>query len=141
MTAAHPGRAAITPLAGPAGGTMTFRSGFPYADEVIGVVMSKPVVVSVPHRLGREEAARRIRGGFERAGSQFAGIFNISDQSWNGDRLTFAASALGQQAAGTIDVMEDEVRIEVALPWLLARIAERLAPAIRRESVLMLEKK
>jgi hypothetical protein len=103
--------------------------------------MSKPVVVSVPHRLGREEAARRIRTGFDRAGSQFAGILNISNQSWSGDRLTFAASALGQQAAGTIDVTETEVRIEVTLPWLLARIAERLAPAIRRESVLMLEKK
>lgn len=103
--------------------------------------MSKPVVVSVPHSLGREEAARRIRSGFERAGSQFAGILNISNQSWSGDRLTFAASALGQQAAGSIDVMEDQVRIEVTLPWLLARIAERLAPAIRREGVLMLEKK
>jgi hypothetical protein len=123
---------------------MTFRRCFPYAGKAIGEakrIMSKPVVVSVPHSLGREEAARRIRSGFERAGSQFAGILNISNQSWNGDRLTFAASALGQQAAGTIDVMESEVRIEVALPWLLARIAERLAPAIRRESVLMLEKK
>jgi hypothetical protein len=103
--------------------------------------MSKPVVVSVPHRLGREEAARRLKAGFERAGSQFAGVLNISEQAWNGDRLTFRASALGQQAAGTIDVLEDSVRIEVTLPWLLAKIAERLAPAIRRESVLMLEKK
>ena len=103
--------------------------------------MSKPVVVSVPHSLGREEAARRIRSGFERAGSQFAGILNVSNPSWSGDRLTVAASALGQQAAGTSDVMEDQVRIEVPLPWLLARIAERLAPAIRREGVLMLEKK
>jgi hypothetical protein len=103
--------------------------------------MSQPVVVLVPHRLGREEAARRIKSGFERAGHQFGGILNISQQAWSGDRLTFQASALGQQAAGTIDVLEDSVRIEVTLPWLLAKIAERLAPAIRRESVLMLEKK
>jgi hypothetical protein len=103
--------------------------------------MSKPVIVSVPHRLGREEAARRLKAGFERAGSQFAGVLNISEQAWSGDRLTFRASALGQQAAGTVDVLEDSVRIEVTLPWLLAKIAEKLAPAIRRESVLMLEKK
>ena len=103
--------------------------------------MSKPVVVSIPHRLGREEAARRIKSGFGRAHSQFAGILNISEQAWTGDRLTFRASALGQQAAGTIDVAEDHVLIEVTLPWLLARMAERLAPAIRREGVLMLEKK
>src|SRR5262245_56435555 len=83
--------------------------------------MSKPVVVNVPHRLGREEAARRIRNGFERAGTQFAGILNISNQSWTGDRLSFSFSALGQQADGTIDVMDSEVRIEVTLPWLLAK--------------------
>ena len=103
--------------------------------------MSKPVVVSVPHCLGREEAARRLKAGFERAGSQFAGVLNISEQAWSGDRLTFRASALGQQAVGTIDVLEDSVRIEVTLPWLLAKFAEKLAPMIRRESVLMLEKK
>ena len=103
--------------------------------------MSQPVVVSVPHRLGREEAARRIKSGFERAGSQFGGLLDISEQAWNGDRLTFRASALGQHASGLIDVLEDSIRIEVSLPWLLAKMAEKLIPAIRREGTLMLEKK
>lgn len=103
--------------------------------------MSKPLVVSVPHRLGREEAARRIREGFARAGGQFAGILNIAEQTWTGDRLSFRASALGQEASGTLDVRDDQVVIAVTLPWLLHKIAERLAPAIRRESTLMLEKK
>ncbi len=103
--------------------------------------MSKPVVVSISHCLGREEAARRIRSGFERAGGQFGGILNISEQTWTGDRLAFRANALGQQASGTIDVGEDQVRIEVTLPWLLAKIAERLAPQIKQQTVLMLEKK
>lgn len=103
--------------------------------------MSKPVVVSVPHRLGREEAVRRIKAGFERAGSQFGGLLAISEQTWAGDRLSFRASALGQQASGTVDVLDQEVVIAVSLPWLLSKIAEKLVPAIRRESTLMLEKK
>ncbi len=103
--------------------------------------MSKPVIVSVPHSLGREEAVRRLKAGFERAGTQFGGILTISQQSWSGDRLSFQASALGQQAAGSVNVLDDSIVIEVTLPWLLAKIAEKLAPAIRRESVLMLEKK
>ena len=103
--------------------------------------MSKPVVVSVPHSLGREEAVRRLKSGFERAGTQFGGLFDISEKTWSGDRLTFRASALGQQASGLIDVGDADVRIEVTLPWLLAKIAEKLVPAIRRESLLMLEKK
>jgi hypothetical protein len=32
------------------------------------------------------------------------------------------------------------VRLEVTLPWLLAKFAEKLTPAIRREATLMLEK-
>jgi hypothetical protein len=33
------------------------------------------------------------------------------------------------------------VRLEVTLPWLLAKLAENLTPAIRKEGTLMLEKK
>jgi hypothetical protein len=32
------------------------------------------------------------------------------------------------------------VRLEVALPWLLAVLAEKFTPAIRKEGTLMLEK-
>jgi hypothetical protein len=33
------------------------------------------------------------------------------------------------------------VRLEVTLPWLLAKFAEKLTPAIRKEATLMLEHK
>ena len=103
--------------------------------------MSQPVVISIPHRLGREEAVRRLKTGLDRARVQFASILTISEEVWSGDRLSFHASALGQHARGVLDVAEDHVRLEVSLPWLLAKIAEKIVPAIRREGVLMLEKK
>ena len=49
--------------------------------------------------------------------------------------------ALGQVAAGTIEVLEDAVRIEVSLPWLLAKAAKRLIPALHKQATLLLEKK
>jgi hypothetical protein len=48
---------------------------------------------------------------------------------------------VGQVASGSIDVAEDHVRLEVLLPWLLAKLAESLQPLIRREGTLLLEKK
>jgi hypothetical protein len=33
------------------------------------------------------------------------------------------------------------VRLEVVLPWLLAKVAETIQPLIRKEGTLMLEKK
>ena len=50
-------------------------------------------------------------------------------------------SALGQSATGSVDVAEDYVKLEVYLPWLLAMLAETLQPLIRKEGVLLLEKK
>jgi hypothetical protein len=48
---------------------------------------------------------------------------------------------LGQAASGTIDVTQEHVRLEVMLPWLLAALAEKIVPAIRKEGTLLLEKK
>jgi hypothetical protein len=103
--------------------------------------MSKPLIVSIPHRLGREEATRRIKSGLNAARSNYSAFVAIHEESWTGDRLAINISAVGQHAHGFIDVAEDHVRLEVTLPWLLAKIAEKLTPAIRKEATLLLEKK
>jgi hypothetical protein len=103
--------------------------------------MSKPLVVSIPHHLGREEAMRRIRSGLATARTSYSAFLHIHEETWIGDRLVFNMSALGQNAAGLMDFADDHVRIEVTLPWLLAKVAEKLTPAIRKEATLMLEKK
>jgi hypothetical protein len=103
--------------------------------------MSKPLIVSIPHRLGREEATRRIKSGLGTARSNYSAFVTIHQETWAGDRLAINITALGQNAHGFIDVAEDHVRLEVTLPWLLAKIAEKLTPAIRKEATLMLEKK
>jgi Putative polyhydroxyalkanoic acid system protein (PHA_gran_rgn) len=103
--------------------------------------MSKPLVVSIPHRLGKAEALRRLKGGLANVGTNFGHLLSIQQQTWTGDQLQFHVSALGQVASGSIDVAEDHVRLEVFLPWLLAKLAETLQPLIRREGTLMLEKK
>ena len=103
--------------------------------------MSEPLVVVIPHRLGKDEAARRIKDGFARAKTEFAYLMRIDNDSWEGDRLSFAASALGQRAHGFIDVYEGAVRLEVTLPWLLAKFAAAAQRVIGQRGQLMLEKK
>jgi len=103
--------------------------------------VSNSIVVSIPHRLGREEAARRIKSGLGHARTNYSAFLAINEETWTDDRLAFNIRALGQTAAGVIDVADDHVRLEVTLPWLLARLAEKIAPAIRKEGTLMLEKK
>jgi hypothetical protein len=103
--------------------------------------MSQPLLVSIPHRLGREEATRRLKTGLGNARANYAQWLTIEEEVWNGDTVQFRVRALGQSAGGRVDVFDDHVQLEVTLPWLLAKFAEKLVPAIRKEGTLMLEKK
>jgi hypothetical protein len=103
--------------------------------------MSEPLVVIIPHSLGKDEAMRRIKDGLGRARTEFAWVLSLEEEVWTGDRLTFRASALGQRASGFIDVYGAAVRLEVTLPWLLARFAHAAQRVIGYKGQLMLEKK
>jgi len=103
--------------------------------------MSKPLFVSIPHHLGKDEAARRLKAGLGGARSQFGHLFTVQQETWTGDHLEFRVSALGQVVSGTIDVLDIAVNLQVVLPWLLAKVAEAIQPLIRKEGTLMLEKK
>jgi hypothetical protein len=104
-------------------------------------LMSKPVVVSVPHRLGREEAGRRLKSGLERTRNAFGSQFAVLEENWSGDHLDLRVAMLGQTTNGAIDVADDHVRITVELPWLLGMVAEKAKALIQKQGQLMLEKK
>lgn len=103
--------------------------------------MSELFVVTIPHRLGKDEALRRIKGGLGRAKAEFAWVLTLEQEVWQGDRLSFSAKAMGQRAKGTLDVYDAGVRLEVSLPWLLARFAHAAQRVIGQKGQLMLEKK
>ena len=103
--------------------------------------MSEPLIVVIPHRLGKDEALRRIKAGIGRAKSEFTWLLSLEEEVWTDDRLSFRVTALGQRASGFIDVYEAGVRLEVTLPWLLARFAQAAQRVIGQKGQLMLEKK
>jgi len=102
--------------------------------------MSRPLVVSIPHRLGKEEAVRRLQAGLTRAASSIP-VLSVDEERWEGDKMIFRVRALGQAAAGHVDVAEDHVQVEVVLPWLLQRFAEAAQAAIRSRGQRLLTKK
>ena len=102
--------------------------------------MSAPLVVSIPHRLGREEATRRLKTGLTRAASSIS-VLNVDEERWEQDRMIFRVRALGQAASGHLDVADDHVRVEITLPWLLQRFAEAAQVAIQNRGKLLLTKR
>jgi hypothetical protein len=102
--------------------------------------MSAPLVVSIPHQLGKDEARRRLQSGLSRAAVHVP-MLKVDEERWDGDQMIFRVRAMGQAASGHVDVAEDHVRVEVVLPWLLQRFAEAAQAAIRNRGQLLLSKK
>jgi hypothetical protein len=100
--------------------------------------MSDPVIITIPHRLGKDEAIRRMRSGLASANLPFV---TIDREVWNGDLLEFSLSAIGQKASGTALVLDNGVRLTLELPWLLRRFAELAGGTLASRTKLLLEKK
>jgi putative polyhydroxyalkanoic acid system protein len=50
-------------------------------------------------------------------------------------------AALAQTASGIIDVADDHVRLEIELPWLLAKVAQQIQRVVNAQGRIMLQKK
>jgi Putative polyhydroxyalkanoic acid system protein (PHA_gran_rgn) len=103
--------------------------------------MTHPLVVILPHSLGKAEATKRLRTGLHWLSAEFSQYVNVSEETWNEDRLLLQMIVLKQHIKGVVDVYDDRVRVEVLLPWLLARLAKNITPLLEQKGALMLEKR
>ena len=82
---------------------------------------------------------RRLKTGLSRAATSVP-MLSVDEERWEDSRMIFRVRAMGQAAAGNVDVADDHVRVEVVLPWLLQRFAEAAQAAIRSRGKLLLTK-
>ena len=102
--------------------------------------MSQPVVVTIPHQLGRAEARRRIAEGVGQLTHQFAAMGEVKS-AWEGDTLRFSVMSMGQAVTGSVAVADQDVRLEVVLPGFLAMIANKVKGRLQKEGQILLEDK
>jgi hypothetical protein len=57
--------------------------------------MSEPLVITISHKLGKEEALRRIKPALGGASKNFP-VLTVEEETWSGDRLDFRVRAIGQ---------------------------------------------
>ncbi len=111
-----------------------------YQPFAAAYLVNEIVSVTVAHRHGKVEAVRRLREGLARTKGQLGPMVTMEQATWQGDTLLFRMRAIGQTASGRIEVLDDALRIEVNLPWLLAKAADRLLPFLRKETTKLLER-
>ena len=103
--------------------------------------MPTPISISIPHQLGRAEARRRIEAGFAKIIQQLPGAGGTCSERWDGDRLTFSVSAIGQTVSGVVDVLDASVMMQIELPGVLGMIAGGLKDRLQKVGQLLLTKK
>lgn len=101
--------------------------------------MAAPLVVSIPHSLGKAEAMKRLQSGLQ--GLPASGLLTLEQQPWVDNKLPFAVRAFGQSVPGSLEVNDDQVRLEVVLPPLLRKLWEPLKTTLLDRAKLLLEKK
>jgi putative polyhydroxyalkanoate system protein len=100
----------------------------------------EPITITISHRLGRDEARRRLDEGLGHIRGQLTPFVSALDYAWSGDRLTFNVTAIRQAISGRIDIEDEIIRIEIALPLLLRMLSKTIISRVRSEGALLLGK-
>lgn len=103
--------------------------------------MQQPIHVDLPHKLGREEARRRIAGNIHQLKDHIPGGAAQVESSWAGDELTLIVHAMGQAVEARIGVDEQVVHVGVMLPGMLALFARPIEAMLQKGGALLLEDK
>lgn len=103
-------------------------------------VMRAPTTVAVPHRLGREEARRRMHARIGELPRHLpAGIADVRSSWPSEDRMTIEVTAMGQRISAICDVEEKVIRVTMTLPLMLSFLSGAIAGAIERKGAALLE--
>ena len=100
--------------------------------------MSQPIDVDLPHRLGKDEARRRIANNVHKLTEHIPGGAHVQS-GWTGDQLNLDIRAMGQALTATIDVQETKVHLRVLLPPMLGMFSSLIQATLQKKGNVLLE--
>ena len=101
--------------------------------------MSVPVVIDVPHQLGRAGARERLRSRIGELGGHMPGGVGEVRSSWpSEDEMALEISAMGQTIPAKLEILDAVVRVHVSLPPMLAYFSGMIGAAVRDEGTKLL---
>ena len=100
--------------------------------------MNQPIEVDLPHKLGRDEARRRIANNVHKLQEHIPGGAQVQ-AGWVNDQLNLDVQAMGQAVTATIDVEETKVHLKVLLPPMLGMFGGLIHAALQKKGDLLLE--
>jgi hypothetical protein len=87
--------------------------------------------LSVPHRLGQEEAKKRVTNLIAETRAQFGAHVTDVTEAWTGCVDSFSFRAMGFLVAGKLEVQAAQVLIDIDLPFAALPFKGRVESEIR----------
>jgi len=100
--------------------------------------MSQPIEVDLPHKLGKDEARRRIANNVHKLQDHIPGGAQVQS-GWSGDQLNLEIAAMGQQVTAAIDVLDNVVKLRVLLPGMLGMFSGLIQSTLQKKGSVLLE--
>lgn len=88
------------------------------------------IKVSIPHKLGADEAKRRIEKLVAETRAQFGDQVSDVKENWSGNRGDFSFKAMGFSVAGNLRVEPSTADIELNLPFAAIPFKSRIEEKI-----------
>ena len=85
------------------------------------------------HRLGTDEAERRLKAKLNLVRASYGRQLDNLHEEWKDHILTFAFKVLGIKVAGTVTVEDSEERLAVDVPFAVAILRSAIEKRIRAE--------
>jgi len=89
--------------------------------------------LSVPHSLGVEEAARRLKQRYDAVKAEQGGQVKDLEEHWDGQTLRCRFRAMGLKVAGSVTVQPAAVQVDAELPLAALMFKGFIESRVREE--------
>ncbi len=89
--------------------------------------------IAVPHQLGQQEAAGKLKGFLEQVRSRYQSQVSDLEENWNGNTLSFGFKTYGFNIKGNVIVEEQQVELDGNLPFAAVAFKGKIEQSIRDE--------
>ena len=104
--------------------------------------MQRPIDVDLPHRLGKDEAKRRLGDNVGKLRDHIPGGASHVESRWDADTLHLSIGAMGQTVDAEVEVRDSTVHCRVMLPGMLSLLAGPIEAMLKAKgNDLLLEDK
>jgi hypothetical protein len=89
--------------------------------------------LTIPHALGQEEAAKRLRGMLAKIKARHGDQVTDLKEDWNGDAVDFSFKTFGMSITGNVAVGPDAVNLDGQLPFAAMMFKGKIESTVREE--------